>query len=150
MIDSSLLGNNPNIKFEHNLWSKQFSEQLIILCKLLLKSNSNSIIINNNNTLNYLLILLIIEEYEDISSTLYITGHSLSRGWIIFDVLLKINSETNININNQNILIIDYELIIEKYMELFDLWIGKLPEKLLQVLSSASIILSRWIQSAYE
>lgn len=37
-----------------------------------------------------------------------------------------------------------FSTLVEAYMEIFDRWAGKAPEKLIQVLSSTSFILRQW------
>jgi len=77
-------------------------------------------------------IVAVIEELEEISSTWFLTGQAVPRGWIVEEYLTKLPSLT-------------YMDIIEAYMALIDRLVGRGAERLLCALSTASFAVNAWM-----
>lgn len=85
---------------------------------------------------------LVLEELEEIAATLAICAsgpgssqHQVQVGWAMrcfYDIGFS------------------HGTLVESYMEIFDKWAGKAPEKLLHVLASTVTVLLRWTRDAAE
>lgn len=83
---------------------------------------------------------LVLEELEEISATLSLCGGgedrlARSQGWVtrcFYDVGFS------------------HGTLVESYVEIFDRWAGKAPEKLLHIISATVNVLLLWTRSAAE
>lgn len=116
-----------HISFEHaQQWLPALETKLVQLGRELLGDSDSP----RSSTFP---VLVILEEVEELVSTLTSCGVPTRRGitgQLCYDIGMSHGS------------------LIEAYMEIFDRWAGKPPEKLLQILSSSSLALLHWSRLA--
>lgn len=99
---------------------------------------------SNRNQLDtsYLQLLVIIEEVEELMVTLQLCSitntKQLPRDWLLVNCWSKLPSD-----------VIGLDVILNIYMKLFDRWIGKSTDKILQLLSSSMFLFKYWIDKIF-
>jgi hypothetical protein len=80
-------------------------------------------------------LMTLLDELEEIAATLVVCGSGAPRGWAT-RCLMSVG--------------LAHGPLVESYMQLFEEWAGKAPEKLLHVVVSTKTVLESWTRGAVE